>query len=281
MKIKKILNNNVVIARDDDDKEVVVMSLGLGFTKKAGDIFRREDAQKIFVLSDDAKGQYKQLMRDVDPLSTEIAENIITYAADEQKLDFGDLIHITLTDHIDGMLKRLDKGVNLTNQLTLEISRVHHREFDAGLYGLKLIEEKTGYKPIRDEAAFIALHFVNNMRGVPQHDEHTNSVIKFINDVISVVEEFFHIELVEDTMSYYRFVLHLKYLVKRICGDGVYNDDPTLYESISKAYPASAKCVDKIVNVIKLKYHKDVSTEEKAYLTIYVEKLTRESNEIK
>lgn len=44
VKIKKILNNNVVIAKDDDGHEVIVMSTGLGFSKKAGDIFRRQDA---------------------------------------------------------------------------------------------------------------------------------------------------------------------------------------------------------------------------------------------
>lgn len=47
VKINKILNNNVVIAKDDNGHEVIVMSTGLGFSKKAGDIFRREDAQKI------------------------------------------------------------------------------------------------------------------------------------------------------------------------------------------------------------------------------------------
>ncbi len=36
-------------------------------------------------------------------------------------------------------------------------------------------------------------------------------------------------------------------------------------------------CIE-IKSVIKLKYHKDVSSEEKAYITIYVEKLIRECN---
>ena len=57
MKIQKILNNNVVIARDENDKEVIVMSLGLGFRKKQGDLFPRDDSQKIFVLSDEVKGR--------------------------------------------------------------------------------------------------------------------------------------------------------------------------------------------------------------------------------
>lgn len=58
MKIQKILNNNVAIARDENDKEVIVMSKGLGFRKKQGDIFPRDNTQKIFVLSNEVKGQY-------------------------------------------------------------------------------------------------------------------------------------------------------------------------------------------------------------------------------
>ena len=53
----------------------------------------------------------------------------------------------------------------------------------------------------------------------------------------------------------------------------MFTDDPLLYDTVSKSYENSAKCAAKIANMIKLKYHKDVSSEEKAYITIYVEKI--------
>ena len=87
MKIKKILNNNLVIASDRDNEEVVVWSKGLGFRKKKGDFFQKEEAEKIFVLQDeDVKDQYSQLMEDADPRSVEIAEAIISNAADEHHM---------------------------------------------------------------------------------------------------------------------------------------------------------------------------------------------------
>lgn len=68
----------------------------------------------------------------------------------------------------------------------------------------------------------------------------------------------------------------MKYLVKRIYSDTTYREDSVLYDNVSGAYPDAAKCVEKICHAIELKYKKKVSTEEKAYLIIYVEKLVRE-----
>ena len=73
-----------------------------------------------------------------------IAEDVITYASKEKGLELNELIHITLTDHIDGVLTRLKKGISLSNQLTMEISRVYDTEFQIGLYAVNLLREKTG-----------------------------------------------------------------------------------------------------------------------------------------
>lgn len=241
MKIKRILNNSVVIARDDDDNEVVVMSKGIGFSKKVGDVFRKQDAEKIFVLSDEVSERYKKLIRNVDPLAAEISETLISYAVDEKKLSLGDLIHITLTDHIDGAIARLKNGVNITNQLTMEIQRVYKDEFEIGQRALALIKSKTGLEPKIDEASFIALHFVNNRCNLCENED-VKETLGFVNDTITIVEKYFNITLKEDSMSYYRFVTHLKFLRKRICGDKVFNDDPMLFETVSKSYANSAKC---------------------------------------
>ena len=276
MKIRKILNNNVVIAKDDNGHEVIVMSTGLGFSKRVGDIFRKEDAQKIFVLSDEVKGQYGQLMRNVDPVATEIAEDVISYAVDKKNMRLGDIIHLTLTDHIDGLLTRLREGVYMTNQLTMEIRRVYNREYSIGLYANELIKKKTGLEPNGDEAAFIAMHFMNNRLDCNNNDKTISQTIAFIGDTIKLVEKYYDVKLNEESLYYYRFVSHLKCLLKRIYENKTFNDDPLLYETVSGSYENSAKCAAKIANMIKLKYHKDVSSEEKAYLTIYIEKLTRD-----
>lgn len=276
MRILKILNNNVIIAKNESGKEVVVMKLGLGFHKKAGDPVPKTSDLKVFELIDEAQTQYNKLMLDINQDALMLAEETITYAANEKKLQLNDIIHLTLADHIDGLLERLVADINMPNQLTMEIRMAYPEEFEIGSYAKKLIEDKTGYQLLIDEAAFIALHFVNCRKDNPAHQEDVEVVAKFIKDVILIVETYFKRKLDETSLSYLRFVRHLKFLIQRIYDDKEYRDDPTLYDRISVSYPDSAKCVNKIARAIELKYRKGLSTEEKAYLTIYVEKLTRD-----
>ncbi|HIZ40307.1 MAG TPA: PRD domain-containing protein, partial [Candidatus Anaerobutyricum stercoris] len=39
---------------------------------------------------------------------------------------------------------------------------VYDTEFQIGLYAVNLLREKTGCEVLRDEAAFVAMHFLNN-----------------------------------------------------------------------------------------------------------------------
>lgn len=277
MKVKKILNNNTVIAVNESKEEVIVMEPGLGFRRKKGDVFSRNELQKIFVLQDrELEGQYSQLLKNVEPISSEIAEKIISHATEQYGMKLNDMIHLTLTDHIDGQIKRIRKGIHLSNQLTLEISRVYQNEFQTGKYGNSLIREYLHLESALDEAAFIALHLVNSQVGVMEDGKEIQTTLRFVSDIIKMVEQHFHIQIDEESLSYYRFVMHLKFLRKRICDGNVYRDDETLYETVSQAYPETLDCVNKIVNIIRLKYKKDVSTEEKAYLIVYVKKLLQD-----
>lgn len=277
MRIKKVLNNNVVIAEDKKNgREKIVMSNGLGFKKKAGDYFEQDASQKIFVLSNEIYAKYEELTENISPLAAEIAEDVITYASKEKGLELNELIHITLTDHIDGVLTRLKKGISLSNQLTMEISRVYDTEFQIGLYAVNLLREKTGCEVLRDEAAFVAMHFLNNRMDLASTEQEVRTVLKFVSDTVKIVETHFHKKFNENSFAYYRFVMHLKGLVQRIYSGKLYQNDATLYDTVVSVYPEPARCTEKVVKVFALKYKKELSTEEKAYLTLYIEKLNRE-----
>lgn len=280
MRIRKILNNNTVIAADESGEEVIVMNPGLGFRKKKGDIISKTEMQKIFVLQNrEIEGQYQQLLKNVDPLSSEIAEKIITYAIEQYDMKLNEIIHVTLTDHIDAQIRRLRQNISLSNRLVLEISRVYPKEFQVGKYGNQLVREYLNLESAPDEAAFIALHFVNSQANEQPQPEEADKILRFVSDIILMVEKYYQIKIDIESLSYYRFVTHLKFLYKRICDGAVYRDDETLYKTVALAYPEALGCVDRIINVIMLKYQKEVSTEEKAYLIVYVEKLLRDCRE--
>ena len=73
---------------------------------------------------EEVKGRYTELLKGAEPVSFEIAEDIISYATERYQMKLNDIIHVTLADHIDGLLKRIREELNLTNQLTMEIKRI-------------------------------------------------------------------------------------------------------------------------------------------------------------
>ncbi|MGX7047429.1 BglG family transcription antiterminator [Lactococcus piscium] len=276
MKIKKVLNNNVVIASETETgQEKIVMSNGLGFNNSIGDEIDKTDSQKIFVLSDDVYQKYVTLTQHIDPKASVLAEKIISYAQEQYHMPLNEIIHLTLTDHVDSVLSRVEVGQLLTNKLTLEISRIYEKEFQIGQYARQLISEMVGKEILADEAAFIALHILNNRIDLDESEKQTNTTVKFISDIVKVVETYFQCQYDETSFSYYRFVMHLKGLVKRL-GSSKFKDDNTLFETMVVTYPEAAKCAIKVEKMIFLKYHKGIGSEEKAYLILYIEKLNRE-----
>lgn len=127
-------------------------------------------------------------MKGADPVSFELAEDIISYAIDKYQMKLNDIIHVTLADHIDGLLKRMKEDLNMTNQLTMEIKRIYSNEFDVGQYGIQKIHEKIGICPIQDEAAFITLQFVNNQSGLQAEGQEVKVTLRFVSDVLDLVQ---------------------------------------------------------------------------------------------
>ena len=274
MKIRKILNNNVVIACDRDSQEFIAMGKGIAFGRKTGDCIAKSLAEKIFVLSDDdVRNRFHELLRSIEPESIELAERIISYAVSEYDFELNDIIHITLADHINGLAERLKQNIQLTNQLSAEIRNTYRNEFKTGIYALGLIKQYTGTMPIEDEAAFIAMHFVN--AELKSQTQDTQKTAVFTDDIIKFTEKFLAVKINTDSLLYYRFVSHLKFLAQRIFSDEPFTDSSFLYEFLNSRFPEQSECAEKIADIIKIKYNKIISDEEKAYLIIYFEKFTR------
>lgn len=271
MKIRKVLNNNVVIASDKDNSEVVAMGCGLGFGKKIGDCFAKTEAQKIFILSDkELIAKYYLTMKDIEPDVIDIAENIISFAIEKQNLRAEEVIHISLTDHISGLVERLKRGIFLTNELQNEIKFLYPDEYKVGKYAIKYIEEKTGLKPQHDEAAFIAMHFINTC----MNDRTTISQVNsFVKDIITITEKMYEVETNEEKHN--RFVSQLKLLAQDYFNEDEPDNDVALHETLSEKYPETAKNAAKISSAIRLKYKKELALSEQAFLIIFIEKYTK------
>ena len=279
MIIKKIFNNNVILAVNSDKSEVVVMGCGIGFKKDAGDKIDSEKVEKTFILkATDASEKFKLLLEDVPQEIVYICYDIIEYAKNIlNNVEISEYIYITLTDHINNAIKLYKEGINITNAMVWEIKKFYPKEFEIGLKSLTFIEDELDIKLPEDEATNIALHLVNSQLNSSHKEvEDIAKQTKMLNDILNIVRYKYNIKLDENSLSYDRFITHLRFFFKRLNGknnnaeDNLEEKDDFLLKQVKEKYVDAYKCMLKIEDYLG----KELDDEEKLYLTVHIQRIT-------
>lgn len=273
MIIEKIINNNVVIALDDSRQETVVMGKGIGFQAKAGQHLDANKIEKRFVLdSKSDTGRFGELVRSIPLEHLEVCMNIIDYASQVLQRRLSNSIYISLTDHINFALERQKTGLVFENLLLEEVRSFYPSEYLIGEYGVALIEHELGIKLPIDEAASIALHFVNAEYKTAMSD--TMHITSLIREILDIVDEELDMKLDEHGLYYPRFVTHLKFLAHRVfVGQQENRQADDLLEVVIRLYAKEYAVSEKIASYIKEHYKHEISSEEKAYLTLHIRRI--------
>lgn len=216
MIIEKIFNNNAIVARDSDDRELVVMGRGIGFKKSVGEKVDETLIEKTFILKQkDASEKFKLLLEDVPTEYVSICYDIIEYAKNMLNTKLNDYIYVTLTDHIYNAIKMFDEGLENPNPLIWEIKKFYPKEFQIGLKALEFIEDELNKKLPDDEAGNIALHLINaQINSSFNKVENVAEQTKKIHDILNIVMYTYGITLDEKSISYERFITHLRFFSK-------------------------------------------------------------------
>lgn len=276
MIIKKILNNNAVVTINDQREEIILMGKGLAYGKKTGDIIDMTKVYKTFEVS--LKSSQKKLinmLKDIPIEYMEISDCVIQKAKQELNTEFDDTLYISLTDHIHTSIERYRDGIKLSNQLLLEIKHFYKKEFELGMWTLELIQAKYGIEMDEAEAGFIAMHIVSSEVGKNISDVY--EITNFIQEIMKVVKNYFERDFDEESLSYYRFVTHLKFFGLRVFNQTKQTQDDSLnndlLEIMKEKYVQPYFCVLKIKSFIEQKYRYYLEDEEVLFLTIHVAKI--------
>lgn len=273
MEIHRILNNNSIVVLDTDGKEEILCGKGVGFGKKVGDSVVYTDDLKVFKLqNNDSNVRFQNLINEIPLEYIQLSDDLISYA----KLHIGHKLNenliLSLSDHIYTTIERYKNDYILENALILDIKRFYSVEYKIGLKALEEIKERFLIELPIDEAGFIAIHFVNaQMEGSPQN---MHQITKLMQEISNIVKYYFKVQFDEDSVYYYRFITHLKFFAQRVLAGEQYQDqDEAFLKIIAAHYPVSYDCATKIEEFLLSKYHYTLSYEEKAYLTIHIERL--------
>ncbi|NSF49121.1 BglG family transcription antiterminator LicT [Blautia wexlerae] len=274
MIIEKVINNNIISAYEKSGAEVIVMGRGIGFKKKQGEVVPADQISKIFrIKSRTLAEQFKELLANMPLERVRISDEIISHAKDHLKLKLNQSIYVTLTDHINFAIERVSQGIEPQNALLWEIKRFYPQEFQLGIYALELIQDRLDILLPKDEAGFIALHFVNAEYGTDIRD-----AVKFpdqMQAIVDIVERELGILLDESSLHYERFMTHIKFLIQRIYRKELLSsEDRELSLMMQRKYPREYQCSVKVAEYIMQATGCRLSEEEIMYLSVHIRRVS-------
>lgn len=209
MRVVKNINNNISLCLDSHNNEVVAFGKGIGFMKPPYDVPLSKIDRTFYNVSAEQLGLLTRIPEDV----MEVAAAIVDLANDRSNGQFRENVVFTLADHIDFSIQRQKQHIHLKLPLFYEVRQLYPDESDIGRQALAIIRKHLGVTLPQEEAAAIALHFVNY-----QTEDTGKPAIDYgalIDEATAIVEQELHVEIDKDGFNYYRFVTHMHYLMKR------------------------------------------------------------------
>lgn len=273
MKIKKIFNNNVVLIKNNQNEEQIGMGCGIAFKKKVGEYIDIKKLEKVFVLKEkDLTKKFEILLEHISSDIINLCFDIIEYGKNILDENLNEYIYISLTDHIDNVIKLFDQGIKTNNILIWEIKKFYKKEYKIGLKALEFIKEELGKELQEEEAANIALHFINAQNNY-ENIKNTNEMTKKIKNIVNIIKYTYSMELDENSLNYERFITHLRYFFRRIKKKDEKEtllEDDFIFNQVKNKYKEAYNCMLKIEKYLDI----ELKNDEKLYLTLHIKRVT-------
>ena len=277
MKVVKVFNNNVSLVLNDSNHEEIIMGKGVGFGKRENDTIDQNKIEKRFVLEDKTSVKaFQELLGRIDIEDIELASDIIQCGEQELGYICNNSILLTLSDHISFMLKRAREKILFLTPLEWDIKLIYPNEYKYACSAVEKMRKRTGLDIPEQEAAFIALHFINaHYEGKDMQETILSS--KIIQNVIDIAKYHYKIEFVETSFNFSRFITHIRYFVMRQLHNEKMNNDFSLINVIALKYPNDYKCAKKIKEFLEKRYHWEIGNDELLYLSLHLNCLYTDS----
>ncbi len=268
--VKKVLNNNVVIA-EYNKNEFVLVGKAIGFETNKGKSIPEYKIEKIFVKqSDHSNKNFDRILQVINNEIVGISEEIITLCEKKFKSKLNEAIHVSLPDHINFAIRRIEKGVLIENPFFHELMALYPREYKLAEQALNLINERFNAKLPEDEIGFICMHI---KAGLGQEDVgQTLAYTKKIGEIMDLISILIKKNFDHNSLEYVRTVTHLNFMIERII-----SSKPTknyLLDNIKKElyneYNIAIKVAIKIENLFSVK----VPDDEIGYIALHLKRLS-------
>ena len=281
MKVIKVINNNNLCVLDDNGREQIVSGKGIGFGKKHGDTVDSSQIQKTYLITDsELQKKMITMLKEIPAEYMTFTNDMVDHIKKTYKSRLNESLLVTLSDHIAFAIERKKNGVEFTNPLLDSIKEAYPQELSLGRYCVEQMQKCLGVEMSEDEAGFIAMHIINAKLDTKMSDVY--DITKMINGCVEVAEYYYHVKFDKSSVSYERFLTHLKFLAQRLFQNKALpqnlSDDDTFVAMIKKTCNRHYKCALCLQEYILKTYKKEINDDELITLSIHLKKISAEAD---
>lgn len=272
-RITKILNNNVVFVTDDQKREFIAVGNGLGFHHRVYENIYEHEIINIFAQVNNTKNNRLVTMLEEIPFDRiEMAVEMAEYSEKKLNRKMNENLILGLADHIHFTLQRYKDGMIFPAVASEEIKRFYQEEFQIGLYIIDRINERYNVKFNTDEASAIAFHII---QASSERKKSTIDILYGVRDVVQIVTEGLSIELDENSLDYSRFIIHLKFFLRKVVLNTVSQSDTdrTMLANFEVEFENIANIVESVNQYLVTKYDYQMNDDDKLYLFVHIRRL--------
>jgi len=270
MEVLRVFNNNVVLAVDDAGREAILTGRGLGFQARPGQVVDPAQIVRVFVPSDGRDPDHlAQLLAGIPPEHIQlVGQALADIGLDD--LTRNPALIIALADHISFALRRIAVGMDLEYPLLAEVRNLYAEEYTKAAALLVAINARSETQLPSAEAVGLALHLVN--AGFATGDlSYTYTMTSAIQQMVTVIEKAFSLDLDSGSVSVGRFVTHLRYLFVRIHQHKQLDQKHSpIGVAICAAYPHEVECALRLAALLELRLGATITDDEVSYLALHV-----------
>lgn len=272
MKAIKKINNNVVICEDDNKKELIAFGKGLGFPPVPYDITDLSVISMTFYKMDRS---YYKLLEEIPEEIFEVSALIVKKAQRTLNCKLNPNLLPGLADHINFALTRLKKFKKMKMLFSYDIEQLYPQETELGRYAVKMIQNKLFVRLPDSEITNIAMHFVNAEEENSTTSSHVNTD-EIIQEVTKEIEAVFEVVIDRKGFNYNRFVMHLRYYLKRVEEKKQFVDDNSvLFQAMKEESPDIYECAKRIAAIIDEKMDASSTEDEMLYLMMHIGRILK------